>query len=138
MYYVSESVMKASTSINKDNLLHCGTCLGKFTKSGKFRLHITALDYLSQYCKYKVWLKQSAEMSFLYGNNVMKSGLARITEGTPQYAGVVVYNLADIPLGFGVAAQTTDACKELAPTANVVLHQADVGEFLRGLEDDMF
>lgn len=88
--------------------------------------------------QYKVWLKQSAEMSFLYGNNVMKSGLARITEGTPQYAGVVVYNLADIPLGFGVAAQTTDACKELAPTANVVLHQADVGEFLRGLEDDMF
>ncbi len=175
VYYVSESVMKASTSINKDNLLHCGTCLGKFTKSGKFRLHITALDYLAQYSKvsfclvgtidlylnfrpwrsnesyqsidqsidrrgnqYKVWLKQSAEMSFLYGNNVMKSGLARITEATPQYAGVVVYNLADIPLGFGVAAQTTDVCKELAPTANVVLHQADVGEFLRGLEDDMF
>ena len=51
VYYVSESVMKASTSINKDNLLHCGTCLGKFTKSGKFRLHITALDYLAQYSK---------------------------------------------------------------------------------------
>jgi 60S ribosome subunit biogenesis protein NIP7 len=88
--------------------------------------------------QYKVWLKPSAEMSFLYGNNVIKSGLARITESTPQYAGVVVYNLADIPLGFGVAAQTTEACKELDPTANVVLHQADVGEFLRGLEEDMF
>lgn len=43
--------MKSATSINKDNLLHCGTCLGKFTKSGKFRLHITALDYLAQYSK---------------------------------------------------------------------------------------
>lgn len=51
VYYISESVMKASTSIHKDNLLHCGTCLGKFTKSGKFRLHITALDYLAQYSK---------------------------------------------------------------------------------------
>lgn len=138
VYYISESVMKAATSINKDNLLAVGTCLGKFTKSGKFRLHITALDYLAQYSKYKVWLKPSAEMSFLYGNNVIKSGLGRITESTPQYAGVVVYNLADIPLGFGVAAQTTEACKELDPTANVVLHQADVGEFLRGLEEDMF
>ena len=77
-------------------------------------------------------------MSFLYGNNVIKSGLARITEATPQYAGVVVYNLADIPLGFGVAAQTTEACGEMDPTGNVVLHQADVGEFLRGLEEDMF
>ena len=85
-----------------------------------------------------MWLKPSAEMSFLYGNNALKSGLARITESTPQYAGVVVYNLADIPLGFGVAAQTTDACRELDPTANVVLHQADVGEYLRGLEEDMF
>ena len=51
VYYISESVMKSATSINKDNLLHCGTCLGKFTKSGKFRLHITALDYLAQYSK---------------------------------------------------------------------------------------
>ena len=50
-YYISESVMKASTSISRDNLLHVGTCLGKFTKSGKFRLHITALEYIAQYAK---------------------------------------------------------------------------------------
>jgi len=138
VYYISETVMKASASITRTNLLASGTCLGKFTKSGKFRLHITALDYLAQHSKYKVWVKPSAEMSFLYGNNILKSGLGRITEATPQYAGVVVYNMSDIPLGFGVAAQTTDSCKELEPTANVVLHQADIGEFLRGLEDDMF
>jgi len=51
VYYISESLMKASTSIAKDDLLHVGTCFGKFTKSGKFRLHITALDYISQYAK---------------------------------------------------------------------------------------
>ena len=50
-YYISESIMKAATSISRDNLLHAGTCIGKFTKSGKFRLHITALEYLSQYAK---------------------------------------------------------------------------------------
>lgn len=77
-------------------------------------------------------------MSFLYGNNITKNGLARITEATPQYAGVIVYNMSDIPLGFGVAAQNTDVVKELEPTGNVVLHQADIGEYLRGMEDDMF
>jgi 60S ribosome subunit biogenesis protein NIP7 len=139
VYYVSESLMKASTSISRDNLLHVGTCLGKFTKSGKFRLHITALEQLSQYAKYKVWVKPSSEMSFLYGNHVSKNGLARMTENTPQYAGVVVYSMSsDIPLGFGVAAQSTDHCQQLDPTGNVVLHQADVGEYLRGLEDDIF
>mmetsp|Transcript_13915 Transcript_13915/g.30236 ORF Transcript_13915/g.30236 Transcript_13915/m.30236 type:complete len:245 (-) Transcript_13915:887-1621(-) len=138
VYYVSESSLKAAAPISRDHLLHFGTCIGKFTKSGKFRLHITALDYLAQYAMYKVWLKPNAEMSFLYGNNVLKSGMAKITESIPQYAGVVVYNMSDIPLGFGVAAQTTDACRELEPTGNVVLHQADIGEYLRGLEDDVF
>ena len=138
VYYVSESLMKSATSIKREDLLHVGVCLGKFTKSGKFRLHITALEYLSQYAKYKVWVKPSSEMSFLYGNHVTKSGLARMTEQIPQYAGVVVYNMNDIPLGFGVAAQSTEHCQSLDPTGNVVLHQADIGEYLRGIEDDMF
>jgi 60S ribosome subunit biogenesis protein NIP7 len=139
VYYVSESVLKTATSIPKDALLHVGTCLGKFTKSGKFRLHITALEYLSQHAKYKVWVKPSAEMSFLYGNHVPKSGLARMTENTPQYAGVVIYSSNnDIPLGFGVAAQSTEYTQTLEPTANVVLHQADIGDYLRGLEEDIF
>lgn len=34
-----------------------GTCFGKFTKTLKFRLHITALDYIAQYAKYKVRYK---------------------------------------------------------------------------------
>jgi len=130
--------MKAATSISRDNLLHVGTCLGKFTKSGKFRLHITALEYLAQYAKYKVWVKPSEEMSFLYGNNVTKQGLARITESTPQYAGVVVFSMSDIPLGFGVASQSTEHCQTLDPMGNVVLHQADIGEYLRGLEEEIF
>lgn len=28
-----------------------GTCFGKFTKTNKFRLHITALDFLAPYAK---------------------------------------------------------------------------------------
>jgi len=136
VYYISESQMKIASNIARDNLLAVGTCFGKFTKSGKFKLHITCLDYLAQYAKHKVWVKPSAEMSFLYGNHVSKSGLARITEGVPQYSGVIVFNLADVPLGFGVAAQPTEYCKDLDPTANVVLHQGDIGEYLR-IEDGL-
>jgi ribosome biogenesis protein Nip4 len=46
-------------------------------------------------------------MQFLYGNHVLKSGLGRITEATAAYTGVVVYSMADVPLGFGVAAKST-------------------------------
>lgn len=35
----------------------------------------------------QVWVKPSAELQFLYGNHVLKSGLGRITEGTPAYTG---------------------------------------------------
>lgn len=81
VYYLSEAQMKLATNIGRENLICLGTCFGKFTKSGKFRIHVTCLDYLAQYAKYKVWVKPGAEMSFLYGNNVTKAGLARITEG---------------------------------------------------------
>lgn len=43
-----------------------------------------------------IWV--SCPQTFLYGNHVLKSGLARMTENTPQYQGVVVYSDKDIPL----------------------------------------
>lgn len=48
--------------------------------------------------QYKMWLKPNAEQSFLYGNHVLKSGLSRVTENVPQYQGVVVYSMSDMPL----------------------------------------
>ena len=56
MYYVSESSMRLGISVARPNLVSLGTCFGKFSKSGKFKLHITALDCIAQYAKYKVRL----------------------------------------------------------------------------------
>uniref|UniRef100_A0A8B9NUQ3 60S ribosome subunit biogenesis protein NIP7 homolog n=1 Tax=Apteryx owenii TaxID=8824 RepID=A0A8B9NUQ3_APTOW len=131
VYYVSEKLLKVATSIPRDSLVALGTCFGKFTKTQKFRLNVTALDFLAPYAKYKVWVKPGSEQSFLYGNHVLKSGLGRITENTAQYQGVVVYSMADIPLGFGVAAKSTQDCRKVDPMAIVVFHQADVGEYVR-------
>ncbi|KAJ1657322.1 ribosome biosynthesis protein nip7 [Dispira simplex] len=137
VYYVSEAVMKKAICVGRDQLLSLGTCFGKYTKSGKFRLNITALDYLAQYTKYKVWVKPNGEMPFLYGNHVAKAHVGRITEDTPEHQGVVIYNMADVPLGFGVTARSTVELRKLDPTAVVVFHQADVGEYLRQ-ENAMF
>lgn len=54
VFYVREDLMKRATNIAKDNLISLGTCIGKFTHSGKFRLTIGALGILGQYAKYKV------------------------------------------------------------------------------------
>lgn len=56
---------------------------------------ITELYFILQH---KVWLKPSAEQQFLYGHNVLKTGLARISESTLKYQGIVVYSMNDIPL----------------------------------------
>lgn len=84
----------------------------------------------------QVWVKPSAEMSFLYGNHIVKNGLGRITENTPGYTGVVIYSMADVPLGFGVTAKSTSECRAADPNAIVVFHQADCGEYLRA-EDEL-
>ncbi|NWI46371.1 NIP7 protein, partial [Picathartes gymnocephalus] len=121
VYYLSEKLLKLAASVPRESLVAPGTCFGKFTKSQKFRLSVTALDFLAPYAKvgpgprgpragptaphssapllqYKVWVKPGSEQSFLYGNHVLKSGLGRITENTAQYQGVVVYSMADVPL----------------------------------------
>ncbi|KAI9145968.1 cytosolic large ribosomal subunit protein [Paraphysoderma sedebokerense] len=135
VYYVSESLMKRAVSIGRDELCSLGTCFGKFTKSGKFKLQITALDYLAQYAKHKIWVKPNGEMPFLYGNHILKAHLGRITEDTPEHQGVVVYNMADVPLGFGVSACSTTATRKQDPTGIVVFHQADCGEYIRSIEE---
>jgi 60S ribosome subunit biogenesis protein NIP7 len=76
----------------------------------------------------QVWVKPAAEMSLLYGNHVLKSGLGRITESTPSNTGVVLFSMSDVPLGFGVTAKSTAECRSMDPSGIVVLHQADVGK----------
>ncbi|KAJ6228696.1 60s ribosome subunit biogenesis protein nip7 [Anaeramoeba flamelloides] len=96
-----------------------------YTNNSKFK------DLLSQYALYKVWVKPSAELSFLYGNHILKAGLGRISENTPQYQGVVVFSMSDIPLGFGRVARSTFECRNLEPEAIVCFHQEDIGQYLR-------
>lgn len=131
VYYISEKLLPYVNMINPDKLASCGTCFGKFTKSGKFRLHVTALHYLAPYAQHKIWVKPSAEQQFLYGHHIAKSGLSRITENTGQYQGVVVLSGNDTPLGFGVAAKSTTDCKLADPLQTVCFHQADIGEYIR-------
>ena len=72
VFYVSEKIAKYAGSCARENLISFGVCFGKFTKTKKFRLQITALDYLAPYAQYKIWVKPSSEQSFLYGNHVLK------------------------------------------------------------------
>uniref|UniRef100_A0A7S1SWD7 60S ribosome subunit biogenesis protein NIP7 homolog n=1 Tax=Tetraselmis chuii TaxID=63592 RepID=A0A7S1SWD7_9CHLO len=131
VFYVKEALMRRATNFARDKLTSLGTQIGRFTHSGKFHLTVGALGVLAEYSKYKIWVKPSAEMTFLYGNHVVKSGLGRITEGTPANTGVVIFSMSDVPLGFGISAKSTSECRKLDPTAIVALHQADVGEYLR-------
>ncbi|KAK5174830.1 ribosome biosynthesis protein nip7 [Saxophila tyrrhenica] len=137
VYYVRESLANLATSVARDSLLSLGTCLGKFTKTGKFRLHITALDVIAPHARYKVWVKPNGEMPFLYGGHVVKAHVGRWSEDVPEHQGVVVMSMNDTPLGFGVTARSTAEARRLDPTGIVTFRQADVGEYLRE-EDTLF
>lgn len=70
----------------------------RFTKTGKFRLHITALDIIAPHARYKVWVKPNGEMPFLYGGNIVKAHVGRWSEDCPEHQGVVVLKMDDTPL----------------------------------------
>ncbi|TIB12175.1 hypothetical protein E3P92_02708 [Wallemia ichthyophaga] len=137
VFLLNTPINNLATSIARPNLISIGQCLGKFTKSGKFKLGIGSLDVLARWARFKVWVKPNGELPFLYGNHVVKAHLGRITEDTPEHQGVVVLSMADVPLGFGVSARSTVDTRKLDPTGLVVFHQADVGEYLRD-EDSLF
>ena len=137
VYYVRESLAGLAVSVARDNLLSLGTCIGKFTKTGKFRMHITALDVIAPHARYKLWIKQNGEMPFLYGGHILKAHIGRWSEDCPEHQGVVVYNMKDMPLGFGITAKATAEARKLDPTGVVCFRQADVGEYLRE-EDTLF
>ena len=99
VYYVRLSIANLATSIPRHDLLSLGTCLGKFTKGGVFRLHITALDVISPHARFKIWLKPNGEMPFLYGGHIVKANVGRWSEDCPEHQGVIVLSLAnDTPL----------------------------------------
>lgn len=135
VYYASESLVRRATNVSRGRLAGVGTCIGKFTHHGAFRLTVHALDLLAAHARHKVWLKPTAEMSFLYGNSVLKSGLGRITDNVKSGDGVVIFSMSDVPLGFGVAARSTQDCRKAHADAIVVNHQADAGEYLRNEAD---
>ncbi|XP_062069686.1 60S ribosome subunit biogenesis protein NIP7 homolog [Lepus europaeus] len=112
VYYMSEKILQMAANISRDKLVSLQICFGKLTKTYKFQLHITVLDYLAPHTKYKMWIKPVTEQSFLYGNHVLKPGLGQITENISQYQGVVMNSMVDIPLGFGVAAKSTQDCRK--------------------------
>jgi 60S ribosome subunit biogenesis protein NIP7 len=114
-----------------------GVCLGKFTKTGKFRLHITSLEILAKHAKHKVWIKPNGEMPFLYGNHILKAHVGKMSEDIPHNTGVIIYSMNDSPLGFGVTAKSTMETRKAQPPAIIVHRQADVGEYLRE-EDTLF
>lgn len=153
VYYVRESIANLAVSVARDKLLSLGTNVGKFTKTGKFRLHITALDVIAPHARYKMWVKPNGEMPFLYGGNIVKAHVGRWSDDCPEHQGVVVFSMNDTPLvwhirnvmrlvadvsqGFGVTARSTAESRRLEPTGITMFRQADVGEYLRE-EDTLF
>lgn len=66
VYYLPLRLANLAVSIPRGNLLSMGTMIGKFTKTGKFRLQLTALDVIAPHARYKVWIKQNGEVSYIY------------------------------------------------------------------------
>jgi len=43
------------TKSARENHISVGTCISKFTKTKRFRLHVTALDFMAPYAKVSWW-----------------------------------------------------------------------------------
>jgi len=128
---ISEEMLKSVSQIKRKELVACGTIIGKITKHNNFRVTVTAIHALEKYAINKAWIKSSAEMNFLYGNNALKSHIHKISEEIPMNGGVFVYNQSNTPLGFGIVAVPSANMPKLRGGDIIVINQADNGEYIR-------
>lgn len=131
VFLATDELLRACSQLGRGQIVACGSILGKMTKSENFRVAVTAVHTLHRYANHKVWIKSSAEMNFLYGNNALKSHVHKVSENIPLNAGVFVYNAHDLPLGFGVMAVNPASYSRANGGDPVVLAQADNGEYIR-------
>lgn len=78
VYYLPVKTMHLATSIARPNLISMGTCFGKFSKGGKFKLGITSLDWLAKYAKYKVGLTRATAARSVCSLVTLRSGSSRL------------------------------------------------------------
>ncbi len=128
---VTEKLIKSVSQITSKEIISAGSIIGKFTKTNKFKITITGFHSLEKYALNKVWIKSSAEMNFLYGNNALKSHIFKISESVPMNSGIFVYNQDDLGLGFGITAVSPTSYERARSGDIVILRQGDNGEYLR-------
>lgn len=131
VFYVSNLLYKKVSNIPKKSIAMVGTHIGRFTRSDRFFLKVGALNVLSAYVTKKVWIKWSAEMNFLYGNNVLKSHVLKTTEDLKDRDIVFLYNPRDVLLGFGITARNMDSFNKADHNSLFVIKQCDKGEYIR-------
>ncbi|KAJ5918635.1 hypothetical protein N7466_010627 [Penicillium verhagenii] len=61
VFYMPLKLANLAVSIPRASLLSVGTMIGKFTKTGKFRLALTSLDVIAPHARYRLWIKPNGE-----------------------------------------------------------------------------
>lgn len=125
------NIKKYTSSIARKDLVGAGVCLGKFTKTNQFRITITSLQSLSKFASHKVWVKTTSENNFLYGNDILKAHIQKMSDNIPINSNVFVFNMNDNPIGFGVMSRGSNSLGSVSGESVAVIRQSDCGEYLR-------
>lgn len=131
IYLINKNILKCISTIPKNEILHMGLMLGKLTKTQNFYLHVSSLNSLSKYCLNKVWIKKSAEMNVLYGNNIQKAHIFKISDELLVNSSVIIYNQDDIILGFGITSKDSNGIDRMTGSSIAIIIQSDNGIYLR-------
>ncbi|KAF7703920.1 60S ribosome subunit biogenesis protein nip7 [Cucumispora dikerogammari] len=131
IYLLKTAMLKHLSCVPNESLHHAGLLIGKLTKTNNFFLHVSSLSYLSKYCLNKVWIKKSAEMNVLYGNNIIKSHIFKISDQLEVNAFVVIFNSEDVILGFGVTTRDSKGIDGMEGGSVAIINQSDNGVYLR-------
>lgn len=132
LFFSSFSLFSRALNFSKKRVGSLGFCIGRFTRSKKFRFLIPFLNLLQ---KNKILLvgilHEKGEKLVLYGNHVNIKNIAKLSKNILKNDGLLFMNRNRIPLGFGEILKSGFLLAKCDQKIQVLVNQGDTGLYIR-------
>jgi len=135
IYLITDEQQKLFNNSNITSRIYAAGLYFGFLKKGDFYFSIEGVAYLYKKGIFtgfnRVFLNESGEKSFLYGNNILKRMVRKSPNTLKEKDFLVIFNNFDEILGLGISRVDNETLSNLKPDDIFAINIKDKGQYLR-------
>lgn len=130
-FKVSENMYRIFKKISKHRMPYClGIYIARYFRN-HYELSLESLKLVAPYTDKKIWINENGEKFFIYGRDIFKNSIAKISPNVKTNEKIIVLNLKNEPLGIGILKIPPKNFEKISDKKVVLENVADVGWYIR-------